>query len=137
MLDLQLRDKNRVITMAVPGKTPLKGRRGSSPYYHNSLDFLLAALGTCMGGTISDYCRFNDLNSQIFENINLATDGDKFIVTIKRPEDFAKEHMERLGREITKCPVSHYLTHDVEVRWEFNEKPVEELIVEPKGCCGE
>lgn len=123
--------------MTVPGKTPLQGRRGASLYYHNSLDFLLAALGTCTGGIISDYCRFNNLNPQIFENVNVATDGDKYIITIKRPKDFEQEHMNRLGKEITICTVSKYLSMPIEARWEVNETPIQELIKEPKGCCGQ
>ena len=137
MLDIKIRDKNQIITLAVPGKTPLQGRRGSSLYYHNPLDFLLAALGTCLGGEISDYCRFNELNPQVFEKVNLALDGSSFIITIRRPTDFEQNHMDRLSRRLTSCTVSKYLSQGILVRWDLNEKPTQELIKEPKGCCGQ
>lgn len=137
MLYVHLRNKSQVITMTAPGKAPLSGRRGHSPYYHNSLDYLLAALGTCMGGTISYYCRYNDLNPQVFESIRLSTDSDKFIIIIKRPKDLSKEHTERLTRELKSCTVSKYLSKEIDVQWEINDTPTQKLIKEPKGCCGQ
>lgn len=137
MLDLQLRDKNNIITMTSPGKTPLQGRRGGGLYYHNSLDFLLAAVGTCAGGSLIDYCRFNELNPSIFENINLSFDNDKFIITIKRPEDLEEENMRRIENTLLNCTMKDYISRPMEVRWALNEVPIEELIKEPKGCCGQ
>lgn len=137
MLDLQLRDKNNIITMTSPGKTPLQGRRGSGLYYHNSLDFILAAVGTCAGGSLIDYCRLNDLNPAIFSNIRLFFSDDKFIIAIKRPSDFEEVHMERIKSRLSNCTMKNYLAHPIEIQWALNEVPIEELIKEPKGCCGQ
>lgn len=138
MLEINIRDRNKIITLVAPGKTPLQGRRGSSPYYYNSLDYLLAAAGTCIGGEISDYCRFNDLNPQIFENIYILFNNDKIIITITRPKDFDESHIDRIVRTISNCTVSKYLKIEIEVQWGFNETPTKELVKnEQKGCCGQ
>ena len=137
MISLHLRDKNQIINITIPGKGPLQGRGRSSRFYHTSLDFLCAALGLCSGGTIINYCRFNDLNPQIFESVNIAFSDNKFIIIIKRPQDFTQENMDRLTRELEHCPASTYLVFPVEVKWDLNETPITELIKEPKGCCGQ
>jgi hypothetical protein len=137
MISLHLRDKNQIINMTIPGKAPLQGRSAHSPYYHNSLDFLCAALGICAGGNIVHYCRFNDINAQMFESIEVAYTDSQFIITIKRPEDFIQDHMDKIEKLLKNCAVAKELTASIEVRWAFNEQAITELIKEPKGCCGQ
>lgn len=138
MLQLELRDKNYIVTCTAPGKTPLKGRRGSSLYQNSPLDFLLAALGTCSGGEIVDYCRLNDLNAEIFESINLSLLDDVFVIYIKYPKDLDKSHLSRIEDKLKNCTVSEYLSKKIDVKWEEGTIPIDKIFKrEKKGCCGQ
>lgn len=137
MIKIGLRDKNRIIILEAVGKAPIRGRTSSSPYFHSPLELLLSSLGLCVGGNILDYCRFNDLNARIFEEIIVFLDGSHFIINIKRPKDFSKENEERLQRTIEACQIAKELSRDVKVVWGENSTPTEELVKElPISCCG-
>lgn len=140
MLQLELRDKNYIVTCTSPGKvkTPLKGRRGSSLYHHSPLDFLLASLGTCSGGEIVDYCKLNDLDVETFESITIALIDDIFTIHIKYPKFLEEKHRQRMTNRLENCTVSEYLSKDIEIKWEESNIPIEEIEKrERKGCCGQ
>lgn len=138
MLQLELRDKNYIVTCTSPGKTPLKGRRGSSLYQHSPLDFLLAALGTCSGGEIVDYCRLNDLNVEIFELISVSLIDDVFTIYIKYPKDLDSSHLSRIETKLKNCTISQYFSKSIEVNWEAGNIPIKKIINREKmGCCGQ
>jgi uncharacterized OsmC-like protein len=137
MIEISIKDKNRLIILNVVGKTPIRGRISSNNYFHTPLELLLSALGLCIGGKINDYCRLNELNPAIFEQIAVGLEENKFIVFIKRPEDFNPEHIERISTEISYCTIAQELKKEVTVRWELNNTPTKELLkpVE-QPCCG-
>jgi uncharacterized OsmC-like protein len=137
MVDISLRDKNRIIVLNVVGKAPIRGRISSNNYFHTPLELLLSALGLCVGGKINDYCRLNDLNPAIFEKISVHLEDGKFFVTIKRPEDLEQEHITRIGSEVSFCTVAQELKKEVTVRWELNNTPTKELLkTVEQPCCG-
>jgi len=137
MVEVSLRDNNQIINLLVVGKAPIRGRISSSPFFHSPLELLLSALGLCIGGKINDYCRMNDLNPSIFEQILIDYDSLNYIVNIKRPENLSQEHISRLRNEIINCNVARELHKEVKVKFELNTVPVEELIKKPtQRCCG-
>lgn len=137
MLELHLRDKNNVINMTIPNKSQLSGRRGHSAFYHNSNDYLCAALGVCSGGVIVDYCRFNDINVKIFERILVSVTDENFIITISCPKDFSETNKTRLNSKLINCTIAKLLNKEVKVMWENNTMKTKDLVKEMKGCCGD
>lgn len=137
MININIRNKNRIVILDSPGKTPIRGRTTASLYFHTPLDLLLAALGLCVGGNIIEYCRFNDLNTKIFEEIIVYLDNSVFIVNIKRPKNFEKTHEDRLKRTMEECQIAKELSKDIKIVFEDNTIPTEKLLKElPKSCCG-
>lgn len=137
MVEIQLRDKNRLVLLNVVGKTPIRGRISPNIYFHTPLELLLSALGLCIGGKINDYCRMNNLNPAVFESIVVGFNSGQFVVVIKRPDDFEGIHIRRMTKEITDCTIAQELKREVIVNWEFNITPVVELLKEvEQPCCG-
>lgn len=137
MIKVDLRDKNQIVTLTTPGKIPIQGRTGGSPFFHNSIDLLLSALGLCIGGKIVEYCRFNDLNVQIFEAIACAHEKNWWEIWISKPKDLDEKHVSRLENQLKNCTVGKELINPVKVIWSDNESPIEELLKETKTkCCG-
>ena len=137
MIKINLRNQNRIILLEAVGKTPIRGRASASPYFYSPLELLLSALGLCVGGTIIEYCRLNDINVNIFEEVMVLLDPLNFIINIKRPKDFDKETQERLQRTIEACQIAKELSRKIKIVWGENSIPTEELLKElPKTCCG-
>jgi uncharacterized OsmC-like protein len=137
MIKINLRNQNRIIILEATGKPPIRGRTSSSPYFHTPLELLLSALGLCVGGNIVEYCRHNDINVNIFEEIMVYLDYVNFIVNIKKPKDFSEEHQKRMKDLLTNCLVAKELAKELKIIWGDNETPTEELIkIIPTKCCG-
>ena len=137
MVEVNIRNKNSIVNLIVVGKVAIRGKTAANLYFHTPLELLLSSLGLCIGGKINDYCRLNDLNPAIFEQISLNYDGSNFIVYIKHPEDLDKEHIERIHNEITYCTIAQELKKEVKVKFSLNTIPKEELLkVVEQPCCG-
>lgn len=137
MIKVGLRDKNRIVVLDVPGKTPIRGRTSDSLYFYSPLELLLASLGLCVGGNILDFCRFNDLNVAIFEEINVYLDYQDIVINIKKPKDFDETYQKRLESIINACNIAKELSRNIKIVWGDNNTPTIELIKEkPKSCCG-
>lgn len=137
MIEVHIRDKNKLIGMIHPGKMLLRGRTGHSAFFYNPVEYLQAALGLCIGGKIVDYCRFNDLDPKIFQSVVVNTKDSAHVITIQHPESLEEEHFDRIKRELVNCTIAKQLTTPVELEWTLNDIPLEELVKEEKGgCCG-
>lgn len=137
MIEIQLRDKNRLVVLNVVGKTPIRGRIAPNVYFHTPLELLLSSLGLCVGGKINDYCRMNDLNPAVFEKIIATFDSDKFLILIQRPSDFDPVHISRISDEISNCTIAKELKREVAIEWSLNSTPTPELLkVVEQPCCG-
>jgi uncharacterized OsmC-like protein len=137
MTSVHLRDKNNLITIAVAGKVPIRGRTSSNQYFHTPLELLLCSLGLCVGGIINNFCRVYDINPLIFEDITISFDGFIFIVSLTRPSDFKLEFERLLEIYIKDCSIARELKKDLSIKWGVNSAPVEKLIArKEKPCCG-
>jgi hypothetical protein len=139
MIDIEARDKNRIVTVSLPGKTPIKIRPSSSLYFWNPVELLCGAVGGCIGGIVVDYCRYNDLDPKIFEFLGIDLKDKKIIVVLKHPKELEKEHLTRLSAQITTCEVSKMLLFPIEIQLLENTISTKELInagESRKGCCG-
>lgn len=138
MIEVVIRDKNRIINVISPGKSLLRGRVSHSPFFHNPLEFLLTSLGVCIGGKLHDYCRFNSIDAAIFESIYIINEENNFLIIIKRPKDFSEDHQSRIERQLTNCTISKELVRPIKVKWELNELSTEDLVKKEskRGCCG-
>ena len=132
-----LRDYNELITITEVGKAPIRGRISSNQYFHTPLELLLSALGLCIGGIINHYCRMNEINPAIFEEI-IVDKNNEYKVFIKRPNDFDISHIVRMSTEIENCNIAKELNSKIEIEWLINSTPTPELLKEPaKPCCGQ
>jgi uncharacterized OsmC-like protein len=137
MVEIQLRDKNRLVVLNVVGKTPIRGRISPNIYFHTPLELLLTSLGLCVGGKINDYCRMNELNPAVFEKIIATLRDDKFLILIQRPKDFDPVHISRISDEITNCTIAKELKKEVTIEWSLNTTPTIELLkLVEQPCCG-
>jgi len=137
MVTVELRNNSQIINLMIVGKAPIRGRISSSQFFHSPLELLLSSLGLCIGGKINEYCRMNDLNPSIFEEILLEYSGQHYVVVIKRPKTLEEIHVARLSNEITDCSIARELNKPVLLRWLLNTVSVEELIKKPtQRCCG-
>lgn len=138
MIEVILRDKNNLISISVPGKAIIRGRTSQSQFFHTPLELLLSSLGLCVGGLINHYCRMNNLNPAIFEQITIESEESLFKITISHPKDLDPEHISRLGSEISLCNISKELKRDIAIIWSKNTISTAELLsrVKEKSCCG-
>lgn len=136
MIEINVRDRNNIVTLAVPGKIPIKARSGS-PYFYNSMELICIALGACFGGELVKFCSHNKLNPAAFESLGITIENFVPIIVIQHPP-LDKEKLEELEYIATHCPVASMLKNGVKVRFIENTIPVEILTDETKrpSCCG-
>lgn len=136
MIDIEIRDKNRLVTLSVPGKTPIRSRGG--PFFHNSMELLCVAVGSCFGKELSNYCYLEGINPRIFESIKITMENHQIKIHLSHPKDFDQEQLDEIVRMARTCPVAKQLSRGVEIELHENSIPTEDLVDESKnaGCCG-
>ncbi|MCK9429013.1 MAG: hypothetical protein M0R17_03245 [Candidatus Omnitrophica bacterium] len=135
MITVNLRDKNNIINITSVGKVPIRGKTSSNLYFHTPLELLLSSLGLCVGGHIISFCRINNINVNIFEEIVLLKDQD-YILNISCPIDFSEENKNLLRLELEYCQIAKELKNKLIVNFKTNKTKTEELLKQPKSCCG-
>jgi hypothetical protein len=138
MVEVHLRDKNNLINLTIPGKTPIRGRTAPNQYFHTPIEILLSACGLCIGGIIVNYCRLNNLDVGLFESITMDYFAGQCCVDIRYGKTLTEEHILRMSNEITDCPISRELKKPVGFAWKESNIPVEELVKrqDERPCCG-
>ena len=137
MIKVGLRNQNRIIILEATGKPPIRGRTSISLYFHTPIELLLSSIGLCVGGTILEYCRLNDINTAIFEKIVATKDGNKYYLYVSSPENFDLIHKSRMTTQISNCAIAKELINPITIIWNINSIPTEELLKElPTKCCG-
>ena len=137
MIEINLRNKNRIVTLSIPGKAPIRARAGSL-YFHNSMELICTALGACFGGELVKFCSHNNINPSVFESINVTMENFVPKIILQHPKDMSKEHLNDIRLMAKNCPVSKMLTRGTDLELTENTLPVEVLVDETKrsGCCG-
>jgi len=139
MIEIEARNKNRIVTAVSPGKAPIRIRPSASMYFWNPMELLCAAVGGCLGGILVDYCRYNELNPAIFELLSTDLKDGKIIATLQHPKEIDQEHLSRITQKMRNCEISRMLNKEIEINLIENSTPVEVLTNESrraKGCCG-
>lgn len=136
MIDLNLRASNRIVTLGVPGKAPIKARSGS-PYFYNSMELLCVTLGACFGNELITYCSRNKINPSAFESISLTMENFVPQVIIQHPP-LTQEQLSDIHNLVKNCPIAKMLNKEPEVKFVENTIPVEILTDETRRstCCG-
>jgi len=134
MINLNLRNTNNIVTITIPGKTPLK-TRSNGMFFWNSIELLEGSIGSCIGKIIIDYCRYNDIDCAIFNDVSVTKD-DNFKVNIPYPKDLDKIHLERLKNQIITCPVTSLIKIPIDIIFIENDKLIKDIKIESKSCCG-
>lgn len=136
MIDVEIRDKNRLVTLSVPGKTPIRSRGG--PFFYNSMELMCVAVGSCFGKALAEYCYLENINPRIFESIQVAMENWQVKIHISHPKDLDEDKVREITRLATTCQVAKMLSKGVEIELHENSIPTEQLIDETResSCCG-
>lgn len=136
MIDIEIRDKNRLVTLSVPGKTPIRSRGG--PFFYNPMELLCVAVGSCFGKHLAEHCYLENINPRIFESIKITMEYGQIKIHLSHPKDFDQEQLDEIVRMARTCPVAKQLSRGVEIELHENSVPTEDLVDESKntGCCG-
>lgn len=137
MVEVNIRDKNRIITLLTPGKAPIKSRSGGM-FFYNSMELLCISIGACFGGELQKYCQYEDINPSSFESISIKMDNFKPRIILQYPKEMSKEVLDDIRRMARTCQISKLLKEPVEIELAENSIPTERLIDEtkPRPCCG-
>lgn len=137
MIEIDLRSKNRIVTLSVPGKAPIKARSGS-PYFYNSMELVCVALGACFGNELITYCSRNNVNPSVFESISITMENFIPKIVLQHPKDMRPDLLADIASIATQCSVSRMLDKKPEIMLIENTIPVEILTDETKKttCCG-
>jgi uncharacterized OsmC-like protein len=138
MIEVNLRDRNNLIVLSATGKAPIRGRVSPNQFFHSPLELLLCSLGLCIGGTIVNYCRLNNINISLFESVIMVYKMEQCCVDIKYSKILTEEHMRRISDEITNCPIAKQLKRTIGYAWYESDIPDEELLKKQdvRPCCG-
>ena len=137
MINIDVRDRNLLVTLSAPAKSPIKARSGSG-YFYNSMELVCVALGACFGGQLVKLCTHYKVNPASFESLQITMENFVPTIIIQHPKDISEEFRKEIEYEATHCPVSKMLMRTPEVKFIENTVPVEILIDETKRstCCG-
>jgi uncharacterized OsmC-like protein len=137
-IQIEFRKDNRIVSMNVPGKTPILSRAGAF-HFHNSMELLCISYGSCFGKAFWEYCYFNKVNIEEFESFVLTMEDGKIYLTVQHPDDMTDEVRKEIVYLSSHCPISKMLINKPEVKFILNETPKEILTDETKrsNCCGQ
>lgn len=136
MIQIEIRDKNRLVTLSVPGKAPIRSRGG--PFFYNSMELVCVAVGSCFGKELANHCYLEDINPRVFESIQCTMENGQVKIHLSHPKEFDQEQLKEIVRMARTCPVARMLSRGVEIELHENSIPTEDLVDESKntGCCG-
>ena len=137
MIDIEIRDKNQIVILSTPMKTPIRSRTGSA-YFYNPMELLCVAVGSCFGKELVQHCKDEKINPKIFESIKITIENFTPKIIISHPKDMKEEQLKTISILARTCPIAKMLTKEVEIVFIKNNTPVEDLVDESKHtpCCG-
>jgi len=133
MVFLKLLHNNNIVTLDTPGKMLIKSSSGL--YFHSSADLLCAALGSCIGKNLVRYCAQNKINVEMFEQIGVEFEDNKFSIHIHHPSILDKDNIIEIEALIKNCSVAQLLTVDIVITFEKN-KVDPDITRKSQPCCG-
>ena len=137
MIDIEIRDRNKIVTLSVPTKAPIRSSSGSQ-YFYNSMELLCIAVGSCFGKEMVHYCAEKEINPRVFESVKVTMENFIPIIILSHPKDMDPELLKDISLIARTCPIAKLLQRGVEIKLVENNIPTEDLIDETKnsGCCG-
>lgn len=137
MVIIDIRDRNLLVTLSVPAKSPIRSRSGSHTFY-NSMELICVALGACFGSELVKLCTTNKINPSVFESLNVTMENFTPKIIVQHPIDMSKEFLDEIKYTSQSCPVAKMLNKSPEIQFIHNTLPVEVLTDETKRskCCG-
>lgn len=137
MIEVNIRDKNRIITLISPGKAAIKARSGGL-FFYNSMELLCVSIGACFGAELQRYCQFEGIDTASFESISVVMENFKPKIVLLHPKEMKEKVLEDIKALARTCQVSKMLRDSVELELAENSIPTRRLIDEskPRPCCG-
>jgi len=137
LIELNIRDRNTIVGLTVPGKAPIRSSPGS-PYFYSSMELLCVALGACFGGEMVRFCARNAINPAVFESLSVTMEEFKPIIIVQYPTTLTKEQLDEIVYLGSHCQVSKMLSEKPIIKLIENTLPIETLVDETKKrpCCG-
>lgn len=137
MIQVDLRDNNRIIMLNSDGKVPIRARQGS-PMFHNAMDLLACSVGTCIGNHILRCCHYESVTPSIFKSIYVTIDNFKVEVILEHASDTDEKFLNNVITRIKRCEVASMLKDGVNVKSIVSKEKLEELEKRPRQkCCGQ
>ena len=134
MVDIKLLQGNNIITLDTPGKNIIKSSAGS--FFHNSMELMCVALGSCVGKHIVRYCSQNKINVETFESISIDMKNNDFYVYIQHPKTLTAEQISDLTYVVTNCDVAKLLSSEVHAEFSLNKIEPDITKKRKRSCCG-
>lgn len=137
MIDIEIRDRNRIVTLSSPGKAPVRSSSGS-PFFYNSMELVCIAVGSCFGRELVEICREEKINPRIFESIKVTMENFTPRIILSHPNTLEKRILDSIALTARSCAVAKMLQRGVEIQFIENSTPTEDLLDESKdtSCCG-
>lgn len=137
MITIDIRDRNLLVTLSVPGKQPIKARSGSA-FFYNSMELVCIALGACFGGELVKLCASYGINPAVFESLQITLENFIPKITVQHPKDLPPEFIADVLHMAQHCKVSNMLKNQPQIELIENTLPVETLIDDStrSKCCG-
>jgi uncharacterized OsmC-like protein len=137
MINIELRDNNRIVTLSSPMKTPIQSRNGSS-YFYNSMELVCIAVGSCFGKELVQYCAEEKINPRVFESIKVTMENFTPRIILSHPSDMQQGILDNISLIARNCPVAKLLRNGVEIEFIENQTSTADLVDESKNtsCCG-
>lgn len=137
MISIELRENNRIIVVNQEGKVPIRVRTGSA-MFHSPLDLLCCSIGSCIGRTLQDQCRFQNQSILQFEKIIVTMENFIIHVYITYALDINDEFLTIVTRALDSCEINKLLKNKTNINFIKSSLSKEILINQdkPSNCCG-
>lgn len=137
MITIEVRDRNHIVTLSSPGKSPIRSSQGSQ-YFYNPMELVCVSVGSCFGKELVQYCIESNINSRVFESIVVTMENFTPKIILSHPADMNKTSLKDISLIARSCPVAKMLSRGVEIELVVNDTPTKDLVDESKNtsCCG-
>lgn len=137
MVDVVLRDGNKIMNLNVDMKAPIRSQ-SRSLIFHSPMDLLTCAAGSCIGNEIIQVCLQRSESFSQFEEIQVIIKELRVEAHITYAADTDSELIQAVHEELMNCPVSNMLKYGISITMTKSKVKKDELRSrdESKGCCG-
>lgn len=137
MINIDIRDRNTLITLSSPGKSPIIASSGSSPSFYNAMELLCISYAACYAKHLVRYCMEHDIQVKSFQQLSVSMEDGNIILYIKHSKKLDTEKIKDIHDLATTCDIyKSFLKCKVQVHMDINEENFIERESKTNSCCG-